>query len=108
MFRVPSVKRYCSALKAIRNEMSEVQWRMLEAHFVAPQHRITAGELATVAGHKTYRSTNSIYGRLGTQLREALNQQLGENEQQSTILAYFLPPDVDSPWWRFEMHNNLA
>jgi len=45
---------------------------MLEAHFLAPHHRLTSIDLARAAGFASYHPANHVYARLGKNLRVAL------------------------------------
>lgn len=107
LMRVPSTSRYLAALKQIRNLVTPLQWRLLEAHYLAPDHTASAQEIALAAG-KSWRVTNSSYGRLGTNLRRVLGQPLAMGEQQSTILAFFERPNESFRFWRLVMHPSLA
>jgi predicted HNH restriction endonuclease len=105
--RVPSASRYRAALKKIRAQITPLQWRLLEAHYLAPNHTASSGEIALAAG-KPWQVTGLHYGRLGTHLRRALGQPLASGEQQSTILAFFEPPNERFQFYRWIMHASLA
>src|ERR1017187_10313287 len=105
--RVPSTARYRAALKEIRARITALQWRLLEAHYLAPNHTASSEEIALAAG-KLWQVTNVHYGRLGTNLRRVLDQPLGSGEQQSTILAFFEPPNEQFQSFRWIMHRSLA
>ena len=105
--RVPSAIRYQAALEQIRAQITPLQWRLLETHYLAPDHTASSQEIALAAG-KPWPVTNLHYGRLGTNLRRALRQPLVSGEQQSTILAFFEPPNERFRLYRWVMHSSLA
>jgi predicted HNH restriction endonuclease len=105
--QVPSATRYRAALRQIRAQITPLQWRLLESHYLAPDHTASAEEIA-LAGGKPWQVTNSQYGRLGTNLRRALRQPLVRGEQQSTILAFFERPHERLQPWKWVMHSSLA
>ncbi len=49
------------------------QLAMLTAHYRAPDHTLSALELARAAGYSNHATANSMYGRLGRNLGEAAN-----------------------------------
>jgi predicted HNH restriction endonuclease len=106
--RVPSASRYRIALKQIRTQITSLQWRLLEAHYLAPDHTASAQEIALAAG-QPWQTTNLHYGRLGTNLRRVLDRPLASRrEQQSSIIASFEAPNDHTPFYRWVMHAPLA
>jgi predicted HNH restriction endonuclease len=105
--QVPSAANYYTALKEIREQITPLQWRLLEAHYLAPDHTASAEEIALAAG-KSWKATNLQYGLLATNLRRSLGMPLALGEQQSTILAFFEPPTESFRFWRWVMHPPLA
>jgi len=106
--RLPKVKEYQVAFETIRGKITPIQWKMLEAHFLAPDHTATAGEIATAAGRtgsRSYTTTNSAYARLGRRLREALGRPAPKGHAQVGIFSYFIAPDKRNPYWRFVMRR---
>jgi len=106
--QMPTRKRYRSALAQLRPKISPIQWRLLEAHYLAADHSSTANELAQAAGGEGFRATNRFYGALGRKLRAVLGQPVGLGEQQSSILASFEPPTRTRRFWRWVMQPSLA
>ena len=105
--RIPSATKYRAALEQIRPHITALQWRLLEAHYLAPDHTASSEEIALAAG-KPWPVTNLHYGRFGTNLRRALRQPLARGEQQSTILAFFEPPNERFQFYKWVMHSSLA
>ena len=78
---------------------------MLSAHRKAPDRKMTAKELATSAGWKSFSPANRHYGGLGKRIAIQLGLKInGDGEQYFTeVLAHF---DEDTKQW--EMHEELA
>ncbi len=55
---------YEEAFQALRDKMNKSDWRLLEAHYRAPGHVMTATELANKVGFAGYRAVNLRYGLL--------------------------------------------
>ncbi len=89
--RLPIVAKYRAAFEAVRPKMTPVQWKMLEAHFLAPDHTATAGEIATAAGSSSYQMTNSAYSRFGRRLRDALGRPAPRDHVLVGIFQSLLP-----------------
>jgi predicted HNH restriction endonuclease len=104
---VPSASRYRAALEQIRDHITPLQWRLLETHYLAPNHTASSEQIAWAAD-RPWQVTNLHYGRLGTNLRRVLGQSLAKGEQQSTILASYERPDESFRFWRWVMHASLA
>jgi predicted HNH restriction endonuclease len=104
-----SKKQYREALEQIRTQISPIQLRLLEAHYLAPEHAATAEELALAAGEE-WRVTNLQYGLLGTRLRRALGRPKAAGEEQATILASFEGPVPARGFhhWRWFMRSPLV
>jgi predicted HNH restriction endonuclease len=103
--RPPSVAAYRAAFLAVRPKMTPIQWKMLEAQFLGPDHMVTAGELATAAGSHTYRTTNVAYSALGRRLRHVLARPVRTGHALVGIFSEFMPPDQRNPYWRFVMRR---
>ncbi len=103
---LPSVEQYKQAFEFIRGSLSEGRIAMLRAQFLAPDHTLTATELAKAAGYKNFRGTNLQYGLLGAELRHILGYQ-GDG-QESYILSSFYPPETEDEDWLFIMHPNVV
>jgi hypothetical protein len=103
---LPSVEDYKIAFEALH--LSPGQWDMLRAHFLAPNHTITATELADAAGYKSWQGANLQYGLLGKKLRHILAY-FDTYGQESYILAHFYAPGTrGNTDWLFVMHANVA
>src|ERR1700730_4849955 len=101
---LPNEVEYRRAFEQVRPHLTELQWNLLEAHFHAPGHIASAGELASVAGRDTYRATNAAYGGLGIRLRRALGRPRRHGEDQISILVGFWSRDDMHEFARLEMH----
>jgi hypothetical protein len=58
---------------------------MLQAHLNAPDHCITATQLAEAAGYENYNAANLHYGRLGQLLAQELNYNPPKREDGTEI-----------------------
>lgn len=98
------------ALEEIASQISPIQLRLLEAHFLAPDFTATAEELALAAGSNDSKVTNLHYGMLGTKIRNVLGKPTGPGQQQSSILASFQRPDASNGFnhWRWIMRPEMA
>jgi hypothetical protein len=106
--RLPSVAQYRAAFETVRPKITPTQWKMLEAHFLAPDHTATAGEIGIAAGRAgdtSYLTTNSAYGRFGRRLWEALGRSAPKGHVLVSIFSDFLAPDRRNPYWRFVMQR---
>ena len=103
--QLPDSWEYATALRQIH--LTDVQRAMLLAHYKAPGHKVTARELAEAAGAGKWQAVNSQYGRLGTNLRDAL-EYYGEGQQSSVIASLFAPGHQGNSEWLWEMHPQVA
>ncbi len=101
---------FAEALETARTRITKAQWRMLQAHFLAPDHTITTLELAVAAGFRgdNHSAVNLHYGRLGSLLRQASDTLGALQGQQSHVVATFLAPVEAHARWRLQMHRPLS
>lgn len=66
----PSIDDYLWAFRTV--PPSENQKRMLRAHYNAPEHTITATQLAHALGYKSFAPANLHYGKFAERIRQAL------------------------------------
>jgi putative restriction endonuclease len=71
--RVATVGEYRRALLAIRSQLTDNMLAMLQFQYRAPDHSVTATDLAKSVGYATYRPANRQYGELGKLIAEDLN-----------------------------------
>jgi hypothetical protein len=69
---LPPPESYKEALLRIRDTLPEKHLQMLLAHYRAPNHTITATELAEAVGYKSFQAVNLQYGQLGRKLRDVM------------------------------------
>lgn len=104
---VPSVAKYKTAFLQIREKLTSGHIAMLRAQFWAPEHTLTARELANSAGYKNFNAANLQYGKIGNMLREVLNY-WDDSGQASYVLSWFLRPNDASKEWSIVMHKEVA
>lgn len=68
----PSAIEYAEAFGRL-GKLPAAYEAMLDAHLNAPDHCITATQLADAAGYENYNAANLHYGKLGQMLAEELN-----------------------------------
>lgn len=99
--RPPSVAAYKAAFLSCREVWSELDLPMLEAHHRAPDHTVTAGELAAAVGLPNYSAANLRYGLYAGHLCEALGRR---PEFNIGILCSFSGGVPGSEFIRWTMH----
>lgn len=110
-FIVPTAEKYAQALKEI--SISDSQMKMLECHYLAHNRTVTYTELANAAGYPSYATANSMYGKLGRLLGEALamNFIFAESRDEpfySSSLGADNPYQSAKDEYQFVMHHELA
>lgn len=71
---LPSVSEYIAGLTTIQPRMSNLQLRLLQEQYRAPNHTVTATQLAELLGIEGGRgAVNLMYGRLGRLFCEAID-----------------------------------
>jgi hypothetical protein len=105
---MPSVSEYKAALQEMDrvNAITDNQREMLRAQYHAPDHAMTARELAQAVGYRSWRGANVQYGLLGKRMRETMSYRgVG---QESYILSSFRQSEEVGDEWLFVMHSELA
>jgi hypothetical protein len=104
MTDIPSVKKYKRAFTRLRGEMTEYQYKMLRLHYHAPEHTLSATQMAEAMKWKTLDAANLHYGRFAGVLRDLLNR---SSEFNIEMLCYFETDSrTDEILW--VMHDNVA
>jgi hypothetical protein len=83
---------YKTALSLLEQNMPVKHRLMLEAHYRAPAHTITARSLAWSVGYAHYGAVNLQYGILARKICEILGQRL---KYHVLIVAEFVSPEDD-------------
>lgn len=72
---VPTVDEYKRAFLACRAALAGKKYmEMLQAHYRAPDHTVTAAELAAAVGYADFSTANLQYGRYARELCGVLNR----------------------------------
>lgn len=103
-----STALFVKALGTVRPHLTELQLRLLAAHFHAPSGTATARELALVAGGRDHFITNGAYGALGRRLRAVLGMPSRGGDAQLAIFARFLPRDIGRPHIRLALRPQFT
>lgn|GEM_PF-816280 len=96
------VEDYVKALRDIK--LQPHQTRMLEAHYYAPKHIITASQMATAMGYKNHSAANLHYGHIGKMIGQQLKPAFLP-EQTVFVCATFEKPGKE---WLWVMRPQLA
>lgn len=107
---LPSVEAYKEALQIIKGGISLLQMGILRAQFLAPNHTLTAGQMAKAVGYREdqFQIVNSQYGRLGTKLREALDYHTGEDELKLWVFSEITGREQASDHWLLRMREPVV
>lgn len=100
---VPSPLEYVSAFREI--EPSKLQLKMLEIHYQAPEHTLTATQMANALGYPHYSVSNVNYGRLGGLLRNVLGWKPSGSKLGVALLSTFDKPKNN---WRWKMRPEVV
>ncbi len=90
MTNAPDVDGYVAGLTAIRHKTSDLQLRLLQEQYAAPERTGTLGELARLVGiemERGHRYVNLHYGKLGHLFCDELG------------IRPDLRPDFTHRWW---------
>ncbi|HMU88762.1 MAG TPA: hypothetical protein PKL69_02575 [Agitococcus sp.] len=110
-FIVPSAEQYIQALKSIN--ISDGQKKMLGYHYLAHNRTVTYTELAEAAGYPSFNTANSMYGKLGRLLGEALSMTFIYAESRdepfySSAIGMDNPYKTEEQAYQLVMHHELA
>jgi hypothetical protein len=109
---VPTAEEFADAFAALGPKVKKHHWRMLEAHLLATDSRMTAGEIAGAAGYSNYATANSLYGALGRLLAEHLDYGPPLDSDGSTLwtatLALGDRADPDKLNWRWTLRPEVV
>jgi hypothetical protein len=86
--QAPSSSETEKAFERIWAKMTHGQRKMLIAHYKAPQHRITATELAQAAGYANYSAANLHYGLLGALVFSEMPEVLPSRADGTPIMTF--------------------
>jgi hypothetical protein len=102
-----SVDDYARALLAIQPKITPRQFDMLRAHYRAPNHRLSAREMAKAVSLRTGASANLQYGILAGHLREILSS-LPESDNVYLLATLIPPGQAANPEWLWELRPQVA
>ncbi len=94
---------YLDALNAIK--LNAGQRKMLIAHKKAPGRRLTAPQLASAAGWRSYSSANAHYGSVGKEVALYAGLQVKGTDDQAWTTALASYDEATHEW---EMHEEVS
>ena len=84
---------YQAAFTAIRDDLVDSDFRLLKAHYEAPNYVISAAELAGKVGFANLQAANLRYGMLATNVLEFFQIHLSEYVQLNALVYLNNPND---------------
>jgi hypothetical protein len=102
-----SPQDYMDALITMSEKLPDNHLAMLQAHYRAPNHKISARQMAEAVGYPNVASANLQYGTLAGRLCDIINYRPeGDNVY---VLANLIRPEIEgNPEWLWEMRPQLA
>lgn len=100
---IATTEGYLEAL--VTQSPNKKEYMMLSAHAAAPEHRMTAQQLADLVGWKRDTSAKAHYSKLGKRLAEQLDLNIDSTDSQSPIRAIAKLDEATDEWI---MHPELA
>lgn len=92
---VPSAEMFTSALSVLAHTMPQSHRDLLLIHYRAPNHEITARELAAALSYKNHQAANLQHGKLAGKVRSLLGLR-GEGVNLNLFTTYVLPGEKDN------------
>ena len=102
-----STDDYARALLAIRPKMTPRQFDMLEAHYHAPNQRLSARQMAKAVNLRNGASANLQYGILAGHLREVISS-LPESDNVYLLATLIPPGQAANQEWLWELRPQVA
>ena len=97
---------YKRAFQALRDKMSESDWRLLEAHYRAPGHVVTATELANKVGFAGYQAVNLRYGLLAKKFLDFFGLSLVKYVNVNALVS--LEKDKGTREWKWTLRPQVV
>jgi hypothetical protein len=79
MKKEPNVQILVALFKAIENQLSDLQKKMLKEHYNSPERIITTQELVEKSGFEKYNTINYHYGNIAVKMIELVGQTFHED-----------------------------
>lgn len=105
---VPTVDRYRDALNSLAYFMAPKHRQLLLKHYRAPEHTVTATELAALVNYPDSNTVNLQYGTFSKGLADRMKWQIPPTAQASYAVAWFEKPEDSKEHWRWIMHPELV
>ena len=105
--RVPTVAEYVTAFRAIEQQITPKQRKLLLAHHAAQARVMTATRLAEQVGFDSYNAVNLQYGALARQVADQLAIEVG-NVEVGILVDFVDPGRVANEHYLWVMRPNVA
>jgi hypothetical protein len=99
--------QYRAAFEKIHDQLTDKQHGMLRAHYLAPDRKITARQLAEAVHYQKYSAVNLHYGKIGALLCELLGQE-PDSERLYVLLHFIRPHTEGNDEWVWRMRKPAA
>src|SRR3954452_24080823 len=90
-FRAPDSTAFRRALERLGDDLPQGYVKLLQYHYTAPGHTITATELARAVGYKNHSAANLHYGTLATLLKSELQWSTGKSVALKLLVEFVDP-----------------
>ncbi len=102
-----TAQQFREALLRLRPRLTDHQLTMLRAHYSAPQHTLSATQMAHALGYHSYAAANLHYGRLASILCEELGYP--DDSIPLFLLVSFTEPFAEeNPHWLWVMRPQVV
>jgi hypothetical protein len=107
-FRVPESTAFRRALERLGGDLPRGYLKLLQSHYSAREHTITATELARSVGYENHSAANLHYGKLAALLKEELKWSTGKSVGLKLLVMFVDPGERDNTEILWVMRPQLA
>lgn len=105
---LPSVDDYVRAFRAVEEDITDNQRRMLVFHHAQPARAVSARTLAVHVGWKDYSAANLQYGLLADRVARELGIALGEHARVGVLVEFVYPQQAANTEFLWIMRERVA
>ncbi|CAN5858430.1 hypothetical protein BH24GEM1_BH24GEM1_00790 [soil metagenome] len=107
-FKAPGSEAFRRALERLGRDLPRGYLKLLQSHYAAPEHTITATELARSIGYKNHSAANLHYGKLAALLKSELKWSTGESVGLKWLVEFVDPGERNNAEILWVMRPQLA